>query len=140
MFTSSQQLADAKANGKIFAVLSIAGALAGAVAGPAAHFKSLPPAAQLVVTPAYIANFNLARIPAFSNQRWLEARVSAYKNAPEVAQKLDEFPASVAVGAGIGALCLPLSLGVLISAIRRKKIPKKSDPRKSAVTDFLPRG
>lgn len=139
MFTSSQQLADAKANGKIFAVLALGGALAGAALGPAVHFKSLPPAAQLVVTPVYVANFNLARIPAFSNQRWLEARVSAYKNAPEVAQKLDEFPASVVVGAGIGALGLPLSLGILISAIRRKKIPKQSGNRKSAVADFLPR-
>lgn len=139
MFTSSQQLADAKANGKIFAALAFVGAMAGAALGPVVHFKSLPPAAQLVVTPGYVANFNLARIPVFANQRWLEARVSAYKNAPEVAQKLDEFPASVAVGAGIGALCLPLSLGILISAIRRKKIPKQSGNRKSAVADFLPR-
>lgn len=139
MFTSSQQLADAKANGKIFAMLALVGALAGAALGPAVHFKSLPPAAQQLVTPAYAANFNLARIHTFSNRHWLETRISAYKNAPEIAQKLDEFPTSVAAGAGAGALGLPLTLGVLISAIRRKKIPKQSGNRKSAVADFLPR-
>ena len=139
MFTSSQQLADAKANGKIFAVLSIAGALAGAVAGPAVHFKSLPPAAQLVVTPAYIAKFNIARLAPLANQRWRETRASAYEKAPALAAQLDQFPASIAVGAGTGALALPLSLGMLIAAVRRKKIPKQSGSRKSAVADFLPR-
>lgn len=139
MFTSSQQLADAKANGKIFAALAMFGALAGAAVGPMIHFKSLPPAAQLVVTPAYVANFNIARAPAFANQRWLETRASAYEKAPELAAQLDEFPASIAVGAGAGALALPLSLGMLIAAVRRKKIPKQSGSRKSAVADFLPR-
>ena len=59
MFTSSQQLQDARANGKVFAYLAVAGALAGACLGPMVHFKSLPEAAQQVVTPAYIRNEQL---------------------------------------------------------------------------------
>ncbi|MDE1545722.1 hypothetical protein PTW32_09830 [Dechloromonas agitata] len=139
MFTSSQQLQDAKANGRVFAYLAIAGALAGAAIGPVVHFKSLPEAAQQVVTPAYIANFNAARVKAFSNRKWFETRISAYKNAPKIAQKLDQFPVSIAVGAAAGSIGFPLGIALVLAIARSKKKPKSQPAKRSAVTDFLPR-
>lgn len=140
MFTSSQQLQDARANGKVFAYLAVAGLLAGAVIGPVVHFKSLPEAAQQVITPAYITNFNIARIGTFSNQHWLETRVSAYKNAPEIAQKLDQFPTSIALGAASGAISFPLSIAAILALLRSKKKPKQQqDRRGKSISDFLPR-
>jgi hypothetical protein len=137
MFTSSQQLQDARANGKVFAYLAVAGALVGACIGPAVHFKSLSPAAQAVVTPGYIANFNIARIGVFSDQHWLETRISAYKNAPEIAQKIDQFPVSIAIGAAAGSLALPLGLAGLLAVIRGGRKPKNKTPNRSALSDFL---
>lgn len=140
MFTSSQQLQDAKANGRVFAYLAVAGAMVGACTGPAVHFKSLPEAAQQVITPAYIANFNIARIPSFSNQHWLETRISAYKKAPEIAQKLDQFPASIALGAAAGAFGFPLTIAAILALVRSKKKPKQQQDRLGkSVSDFLPR-
>lgn len=139
MFTSSQQLQDARANGKVFSYLFAAGLLAGAVLGPVVHFKSLPEAAQQVVTPSYIANFNLSRIKPLSTRKWLETRISAYKNAPKIAQKLDQFPVSIAVGAAAGSIGFPLGIALVLAIARSKKKPKSQPAKRSAVTDFLPR-
>lgn len=140
MFISSQQLQDARANGKVFAYLAVAGALVGAVIGPAVHFKSLSEPAQAVVTPGYIINFNLARIPPLSNQHWLETRLSAYKRVPAIAAQIDEFPASIAAGAGCGAIGFPMTIAAILALVRSKKKPKQQqDRRGKSVSNFLQR-
>lgn len=141
MFTSSQQLADAKANGKIFLALAAAGAIAGAAIGPAIYFKTLPAAAQQVVTMSYIANFNLARVPAFSNARWLDTRENAHKKLPALAEQLDTFPAALGLGVAAGGVSMPLLIALLLSVKRSKKnTPTKNNKAGSrSLSDFLPR-
>lgn len=140
MFTSSQQLQDAKANGKVFTYLAIAGALAGACLGPMAHFKSLSEPAQAVVTPGYVVNFNLARVHAFANEQWLSTRLSAYQKVPEIAAQIDAFPSSIAAGAATGGLVFPLSIAAILALVRSKKKPKQQqDRRGKSVSDFLQR-
>ncbi len=122
MFTTTQQLADAKANFKIFLSLALLGALAGAVAGTAIHYRATPESPRQVISPDYIIKFNLARLPPpLASQDWLARRHSAHTAMPLLAEHLDAYPAAATKGAGRGALALPLSISSLLALARRQR-------------------
>jgi len=135
-FTTAQALNDARANAKITLALALAGAVAGTGVAPAIHYKTLPEAAQVVLSANYIAQHNLSRLPpAIVPNAWLLTRAHAQRNAPELAAQLDEFPAAMATGAGIGALGLPLTIAGLLALIRRRRKPDPYAQKRSALAD-----
>lgn len=130
MFTTADQLADARANAKIFTMLMLGGSIAGALLTFGGLLLLLPDAFRQHVTMFYALEFNLARLPTIG--AWLapgytQIRDIVQANFPDLMTYLDALPARVAIGAGVGAVALPSFIAGAISIAHKRATNRQAN-------------
>ena len=121
--TTAAKVANRRANTPILLTLALVGAMVGAVGSYKIMHRQMSPAAQSVVTFAYIAKHNLARTP-LSAQEWRQRRDHAFANAPQLAARFDLYPGVVGTSALTVAFLLPVFVSGVVAAARKAREEK----------------